>query len=135
VDGTGASARFNSPGATAIDRAGNVYVADIGSNTIRKISSTGVVSTLAGTTGVAGSADGAGVAASFTFSTFLVGNGSDSASGLAIDNAGNLYVADSGNHTIRKITPTGVVSTVPKTIAKHSTHGETSSSTSAEQCC
>jgi sugar lactone lactonase YvrE len=115
ADGTGAIARFNHPGATAIDSAGNVYVADMGSHTIRKITPTGVVSTLAGTTGVAGSADGPGVTASFFFSTFWVGNGSDSASGLAIDNAGNLYVADSGNHTIRKITPAGVVSTLAGT--------------------
>jgi len=100
VDGTGSEARFNTPGSVAVDSAGNVYVADDGNYTIRKITPAGVVSTLAGTVGKAGSADGDGIAAQFHF-----------LSGIAADPGGNLYVTDSGSHTIRKITSAGVVST------------------------
>ncbi|MGA8148974.1 MAG: hypothetical protein WB870_15585 [Gallionellaceae bacterium] len=101
ADGTGAAASFYYPNGIATDSVGNVYVADSGNNTIRKITPTGVVSTLAGTPGVQGSADGTGTAASFNYPT-----------GVATDNAGNVYVADSGNNTIRKISPAGIVSTV-----------------------
>jgi hypothetical protein len=104
TDGTGAAAHFRSPSGVATDSAGNVYVADSGNNTIRKITPTGVVSTLAGTPGVTGSADGTGAAASFT-----------GPSGVTTDSAGNVYVADIGNSTIRKITPAGVVSTLAGT--------------------
>lgn len=99
-DGSGATARFYSPQDVATDSAGNAYIADEGNHTIRKITPAGVVSTFAGTFGEAGSADGTGTAAKF-----------DSPQGLAIDATGNLYVADTGNHTIRKITPAGVVTT------------------------
>jgi serine/threonine protein kinase, bacterial len=98
-DGNGAQATFNLPEGVAADAAGNVYVADNGNNLIRKISPAGVVSTFAGS-GLAGSANGAGAAASF-----------HSPFGLATDAAGNVYVADSGNNLIRKITPDGNVST------------------------
>ncbi len=104
ADGTGAAASFIGPAGVATDRAGNVYVADSGNNTIRKITPAGVVSTLAGTPGIYGSADGIGAAASFHYPA-----------GVATDNAGNVYVADSGNNTIRKISPTGVVSTLAGT--------------------
>ena len=84
-----------------MDNAGNVYVADFGNSTIRKITSAGVVSTIAGLAGNTGSADGAGSTARFS--------GPD---GVAVDSAGNVFVADWANDTIRKITPAGVVSTI-----------------------
>jgi sugar lactone lactonase YvrE len=101
ADGAGAAARFSYPTGIAVDHAGYLYVADEANSTIRKITPGGVVSTLAGQAGVQGSADGAGAAARFSLPR-----------GVAVDAAGNLYVADISNHTVRKITPTGVVTTV-----------------------
>ncbi|MDR6854658.1 NHL repeat-containing protein [Variovorax guangxiensis] len=95
ADGPGTTAQFNYPGGIAIDASGNVYVAN--DNTIRKITSNGVVTTLAGST-TSGSTDGAGPVARF--------NGPYS---LTVDTSGNVYVADTVNHMIRKITPAGVV--------------------------
>jgi hypothetical protein len=100
-DGTGAAASFNLPSGATVDRDGNLYVADSFNYTIRKITPAGVVTTLAGSAGDVGSADGTGPAARFSFPT-----------DVAIDGAGNLYVADSLNHTIRKVTPAGVVTTL-----------------------
>jgi streptogramin lyase len=104
ANGTGAAARFNAPYGTAVDTTGNVYVADSNNNTIRKITPAGVVTTLAGTPGVAGSADGTGPAAQF-----------NAPIGIAVDGGGNVYVGDFTNETIRKITPTGVVTTLAGT--------------------
>jgi sugar lactone lactonase YvrE len=104
ADGIGAAAQFSSPGGIATDAAGNVYVADSLNYTIRKITPAGVVTTLAGTAGAQGSADGVGVAARFTFPDAIV-----------TDTAGNLYVADGVDNTIRKITPAGVVTTLAGT--------------------
>jgi probable HAF family extracellular repeat protein len=104
-NGTGASARFSAPkGRPAVDLAGNVYFSDSGNNTIRKVTPEGVVTTLAGTAGVTGSADGTGPAAQF-----------NSPFGVSVDPQGNVYVADAGNGTIRMITPGGVVTTIAGT--------------------
>ncbi len=99
-DGTGTAASFTNPVGLAISPGGIIYVADRGSNVIRKITAAGVVTTFAGS-GIAGSADGLGTAASFN----QLGN-------LVVDLAGNIYVADNGNFLIRKITPGGLVSTL-----------------------
>jgi NHL repeat-containing protein len=104
ADGTGAAARFGSPRGVATDSAGNVYVADYGVSTIRKVTPAGVVTTFAGTASLSGSTDATGAAASFA-----------SPLGVATDSADNVYVADSGNSTIRKITPAGVVTTLAGT--------------------
>ena len=96
-DGPVSIAQFSFPSGVAVDASGNVYVADYQNNAIRKISG-GVVSTLAG--GTQGSVDGTGTAASF--------NQPDN---IAIDNTGNLFVTDWGNHKIRKVTSAGVVTT------------------------
>lgn len=100
-DGTGAAAEFFFPGGAVADGSGNLFVADTYNHCIRQIViSTGVVSVFVGTPGSPGMADGTGVAASFRYPV-----------GLAFDNGGNLYVVDSGNHTIRKVTTAGVVTT------------------------
>ena len=100
-DGPGITARFLNPTGVAVDAKGNVFVADQGNCTIRKISSSGVVTTLAGRPRWSGSEDGEGSAARF-YSPAVV----------AVDASGNVFVADMYNHTIRKISPTGVVTTL-----------------------
>ena len=100
-NGTGSAARFNSPQGVAVNNAGTVYVADTRNFTIRQITAGGVVTTLAGSPAMVGSADGIGNAARFR-----------SPSGIAVDSTGALYVADGGNHTIRKITAGGTVTTL-----------------------
>ena len=110
TDGTGIAALFNSPAGVAVDGMGDLYVADSGNNAIRKITASGVVTTLAGKAGVSGSADGTAAAALF--------NGPNS---IALDQTGNLYITDTGNNTIRKITLEGVVSTVAGTAGQSGT--------------
>ncbi len=100
ADGTGRAARFRLPSGCAVDSSGNVYVSDRNGQTLRKVSPGGVVSTLAGTPGLSGIDDGAGLVAKF-----------NQPSGTAVDGAGNVYLAEIGSHTVRKITPAGVVST------------------------
>lgn len=92
-DGTGTAARFNGPSGVASDGAGNLFVADYGNHTIRKIViATGAVTTLAGMAGINGAQDGLGTAARFAYPW-----------GVAVDGVGHLYVADTANHTVRKI--------------------------------
>ena len=156
-DGSRGYARFNFPNGVAVDKSGNVYVADLYNSIIRKVTPGGNVTTLAGQPGVEGSANGRGGAALFNFPISIAVDGSDnvyvadmlnnairkitpdgmvttlagrlsylggnadgpgSASrfchpcGLAVDRTGTIYVADSGNNTLRRITPAGVVSTL-----------------------
>ena len=100
AEGTGAAAKLQFPDSVAVDTSGNVYVADTDNHKIRKVTPAGVLTTLAGS-GASGSADGTGSAASFNYPE-----------SLAVDASGNVYVADTSNNRIRKITPAGVVSTL-----------------------
>lgn len=100
-DGVGPDARFNLPLGVGVDREGNVLVSDAGSSsTIRKVSPAGAVTTFAGVAGQPGSADGTGPAARFRIPR-----------GIAVDALGHAYIADSQNHAIRRVTPSGSVST------------------------
>lgn len=103
TDGPGFVAEFLAPSGVAVDALGNTFVADTFNHAIRKVTRLGDVSTLAGS-GVAGSADGVGTAASFSYPV-----------GLALDPAGNLYVSDTDNQLIRMVTPGGVVTTLAGT--------------------
>lgn len=100
VNATGAVAQFNTPLRAAVDDFDNIFVTDYGNNIIRKITPTGVVTNFAGS-GATGSEDGNGENASF-----------NKPWGITIDSQNNLFVTDYGNHIIRKITPTGAVTTV-----------------------
>jgi sugar lactone lactonase YvrE len=93
--------RFNQPQGVAVDRDGNVYVADSGNHTIRKVLPSSNMSVFAGLSGLSGATDGTGAGARFS-----------APSDIAIDQAGNLYVTDYNNSTIRRITPAGIVSTL-----------------------
>lgn len=105
VDGVGADARFYTPMGIVADAAGNLFVTDTSLAVVRKVTPAGVVTTFAGQIGFYGYADGTGPAARFS-----------SPEAIAIDAAGNLFVADNGNFVIRKITPAGVVTTLAGTV-------------------
>ncbi|MEB3195959.1 MAG: NHL repeat-containing protein [Candidatus Sericytochromatia bacterium] len=98
LDGTGAAAQFNSPRGLAFDASATLYIADTNNHRIRKVSPTGVVTTWAGSS--MGNTNGTGTLAQFA-----------NPHGLVVDASGTVYVADSVNHLIRRITPAGVVST------------------------
>ncbi|MBI5386462.1 MAG: putative Ig domain-containing protein, partial [Verrucomicrobia bacterium] len=100
ADGLGTAARFDSPTSTAVDQAGNVFVADYYNHTIRKVTPAGDVTTFAGSPGLTGTNDGAGAEARFNLPA-----------GVAVDRTGHVFVTDRKNHTIRMITPDGVVTT------------------------
>ena len=103
-DGDLTTARFGSnyggPTGVALDTKSNIYVADYGNHTIRKISASGIVTTFAGSAGQIGTNDGPGIAARFNYPV-----------AIAVDHSDNLYVADYRNHSIRKITPDAMVTT------------------------
>jgi hypothetical protein len=101
TNGAGSTARFSYPSGAAVDSGGNVFVADAGNHSIRKVTSAGVVTTLAGLAGSPGANNGTGSAARFDYPY-----------GVAVDSGGNVYVADDYNHTVRKITPAGEVTTL-----------------------
>jgi sugar lactone lactonase YvrE len=102
-DGVGSAARFSSPAAITADRAGSVFVADRSNNTVRKIAiASAQVTTIAGAAAVLDHADGVREAARFRYTA-----------GVAADRSGNVFVADSGNHVIRRIAAaTGAVTTI-----------------------
>lgn len=101
ADGAAASATFNHPSAVAIDKQGNIYIADARNFTIRKLSTNGIVSTIAGKAGTPGSNDGPATTALF-----------GQISALACDEVGNLFIGDRNSNTIRKLSPNGMVTTL-----------------------
>jgi len=122
LDGAGSAAQFNMPAGVAVDSSGNVYVAEWFNDTIREIAPGGDVTTMAGSGGKNGSADGVGSAARFF-----------DPSDVAVDEAGNVYVADTFNETIREITPSGVVTTLAGGAAKGGSADGTGSMASFNQ--
>jgi sugar lactone lactonase YvrE len=100
-DGVGAAAQFNGPADVAQDGAGNVFVTDTFNHTIRRIATDGTVTTVAGTAGQSGSADGTGAAARFS-----------APMGIAVGLDGTIYVSDTGNGTLRRISTGGAVTTI-----------------------
>ncbi len=98
--GPAATARFFNPSSLVIDKAGNLYVADVGNGRIRRIAPNGVITTIAGN-GTPGSSGDGGNAL----------NAQLSISGLAIDSAGNIYISDSGNQRVRKVSTDGTIRT------------------------
>ena len=101
TNGTGAGASFNLPRGITVDLSGNVYVTEQSGHVIRKITSGGVVTTLAGIAGTTGSTDATGTSASFNIPF-----------GVVADSFGNVYVSDTYNHRIRRITSDGIVTTL-----------------------
>jgi sugar lactone lactonase YvrE len=100
-DGTGASASFSAAWGIAGDGAGNYYVADVDNNRIRKVTSSGVVTTVAGSNSLVNNVDGPDSVATF-----------EHPFGVALDNHGNIIVTNLGFNNIRMITPGGIVSTI-----------------------
>lgn len=105
--GLATSAAFNSPYGVAVDGAGNIFITDTFNHVIRKVNSAGIISTVAGngksgfgTPGVSGDG-GQATTASI-----------NSPEGVAVDSAGNIFIADTPNHRIRKVTPAGIISTM-----------------------
>ena len=110
-NGTGTAAQFNYPSGVAVDGSGNIFVCDRSNHLIRKITSAGVVTTFAGS-GSSGNGNGTGTAATFANPT-----------GIAIDANDNLYITEYSNHSVRKITSAGVVTTLAGPVGSTGTWG------------
>jgi len=106
--GPATSAALSNPLGLAADGAGNVYIVDLGNHRVRKVNAAGIIGTVAGngTPGIAG--DGGQAINAQLFSVLSPGA---SIQGMAVDTAGNLYIADSFNHRVRRVTPAGIIST------------------------
>src|SRR5947208_5500734 len=96
---------LNGPLGIAVDNSGNIYIADNNVSCIRKVSTAGIISTVAGN-GMEGFSGDGGPATSAQI---------NQSPGVAVDNAGNIYIADTGNNRIRKVNPAGIISTVAGT--------------------
>lgn len=101
--GSATAAQLSYPSGVAVDSAGNLYIADFGNDRVRKVTTAGLISTVAGTVLPAGFSGDGGNATSAHL---------NKPSGVAVDGGGNLYIADHGNQRIRKVTPAGVISTL-----------------------
>jgi sugar lactone lactonase YvrE len=99
--GEGRAPRIGGVGGLTIDQAGQIYLADYVNHTLIKFNAAGAMSIFAGLSGVAGNADGVGTSARF-----------NSPGAAAADASGNIFVSDDGNHSLRRVTPAGVVSTI-----------------------
>jgi sugar lactone lactonase YvrE len=109
-DGSARNARFRTPWSITVDNKGNTIIADSGNNTIRRVSPDGHVDTIAGNPGQAGSKDGKGRDALFNFEFY--------GGGVATDRAGNIFVSDTSNNTIRKLAADGTVTTIAGSAAE-----------------
>ena len=107
-DGTAITAQLNFPYGVTIDSIGNLYIADSFNHRIRKVDTSGVITTVAGTGAQGNSGDGGAATAAQL----------NSPSNVTVDSAGNLYIADTNNHRIRKVDTSGVITTVSGTVSR-----------------
>ncbi|HEV8042147.1 MAG TPA: hypothetical protein VGP62_24930 [Bryobacteraceae bacterium] len=119
------NAQLNSPSGVALDATGNVYVYDTNNEIIRKVDTNGIITTIAGTPGQGGSSGDGGAATQAKFNLAVGGN-------VALDEGGNIYISDSNNSVVRKVTvSTGIISTVAGVIGKSGTGGDGGAATAA----
>ena len=119
--GAATSAQLNNPRGASVDMSGNVYIADTENNKIRMVSRTGIITTIAGT-GTQGSSGDGGAATSAQLYYPV---------GVSVDISGNVYIADSDNHKIRKVTSTGIITTIAGT-GDSGSSGDGGAATSAQ---